>query len=141
MVQPHRHGVKIQLLDEVFSSGNCLTHTYPAEQQTGHSKEACRRNRNEHTTRSESITPFGRNLQQDSTDFGILLAFIFSFAKIFVGGIQMVERAMCLLQNRLDEIREMLQYIDGPTARQIEQEMDRIQRIIDAFRTNTAESD
>ena len=53
----------------------------------------------------------------------------------------MVERAMCLLQNRLDEIREMLQYIDGPTARQIEQEMDRIQRIIDAYQTNTAESD
>ena len=53
----------------------------------------------------------------------------------------MVERAMCLLQSRLDEICEMLQYIDGPTARQIEQEMDRIKRIIDAFRTNTAESD
>ena len=54
---------------------------------------------------------------------------------------QMIERAMGLLHSRLNEIREMLQYIDGPTARQIEQEMDRIQRIIDAFRTNTAESD
>ena len=53
----------------------------------------------------------------------------------------MVERAMCLLQDRLDEIREMLQYIDGPTARQIEQEMDRIQKIIDAFRANTEDSD
>lgn len=53
----------------------------------------------------------------------------------------MVEHAMCLLQSRLDEIREMLQHIDGSTARQMEQEMDRIQRIIDAFRTNTAESD
>ena len=53
----------------------------------------------------------------------------------------MVERAMSLLQNRLDEIREMLQYIDGPTARQIEQEMDRIQKIIDAFRANTEDSD
>ena len=53
----------------------------------------------------------------------------------------MIDRAMSLLQSRVDEIREMLQYIDGPAARQIEQEMDRIQRIIDAFRTNTAESD
>ena len=53
----------------------------------------------------------------------------------------MIDRAMSLLQSRGDEIREMLQYIDGPTARQMEQEMDRIQRIIDAFRTNTAESD
>ena len=53
----------------------------------------------------------------------------------------MIDRAMSLLQSRVDEIREMLQYIDDPTARQMEQEMDRIQRIIDAFRTNTAESD
>ena len=51
---------------------------------------------------------------------------------IFIGGIQMVERALGLLQRRLDEIREMLRYIDGPTARQIEQEMDRIQIIIDS---------
>lgn len=55
--------------------------------------------------------------------------------------IQMIDRAMSLLQNRLDEIREMLQYIDGPTARQMEQEMDQIQKIIDAFRTNNADSD
>ena len=53
----------------------------------------------------------------------------------------MVERAMCLLQSRVDEIREMLQYIDGPTARQMEQEIDRIQKIIDAFRTKIAQSD
>ena len=51
---------------------------------------------------------------------------------IFIGGIQMVERALGLLQSRLDEIREMLRYIDGPTARQKEQEMDRIQIIIDS---------
>ena len=119
-----------------------MTHTYPAEQQTGHSKQVYRRNRNKHTTRSESVTPFGRNLQQDSTDYGILLAIIYSFAMIFAEEeIQMIDRAMSLLQSRVDEIREMLQYIDGPTARQMEQEMDRIQRIIDAFRTNTAESD
>ena len=53
----------------------------------------------------------------------------------------MVERAMSLLESRLDEIREVLQYIDGPTARQMEQEIDRIQKIIDAFRIKTAESD
>lgn len=53
----------------------------------------------------------------------------------------MVERAMSLLESRLDEIREMLQYIDGPTARQIEQEIDRIRKIIDAFRTKIAQSD
>ena len=51
---------------------------------------------------------------------------------IFIGGIQMVERALGLLQSRLDEIREILRNIDGPTARQIEQEMDRIQIIIDS---------
>ena len=51
----------------------------------------------------------------------------------------MVERALGLLQSRLDEIREILRYIDGPTARQMEQEMDRIQIIIDAFRTNNAD--
>ena len=60
---------------------------------------------------------------------------------IFIGGIQMVERALGLLQSRLDEIREMLRYIDGPTARQMEQEMDRIQIIIDTFRTNNADPD
>ena len=60
---------------------------------------------------------------------------------IFIGGIQMVECALGLLQSRLDEIREMLRYIDGPTARQMEQEMDRIQIIIDAFRTNNADPD
>ena len=53
----------------------------------------------------------------------------------------MVERALRLLQSRLEEIREMLQYIDGSTARQMEQEIDRIQKIIDAFRTNNAEPD
>lgn len=53
----------------------------------------------------------------------------------------MIDRAMSLLQSREDEIREMLQYIDGPTARQMEQEMDQIQKIIDAFRTNNADSD
>ncbi len=53
----------------------------------------------------------------------------------------MFERAMGLLQSRVDEICEMLQYIDGPTARQMEQEMDRIQKIIDAFRANTEDSD
>ena len=56
-------------------------------------------------------------------------------------GIQMVERALGLLQSRLDEIREILRNIDGPTARQMEQEMDRIQIIIDAFRTNNADPD
>ena len=56
-------------------------------------------------------------------------------------GIQMVERALGLLQSRLDEIREILRYIDGSTARQMEQEMDRIQKIIDAFRTNNADPD
>ena len=60
---------------------------------------------------------------------------------IFIGGIQTVERALSLLQSRLDEIREILRYIDGPTARQMEQEMDRIQIIIDAFRTNNADPD
>ena len=60
---------------------------------------------------------------------------------IFIGGIQMVEHALGLLQSRLDEIREILRYIDGPTARQMEQEMDRIQIIIDAFRTNNADPD
>ena len=49
----------------------------------------------------------------------------------------MVERALGLLQSRLDEIREMLRYIDGPTARQIEQEMDRIQIIIDSESHNS----
>lgn len=44
----------------------------------------------------------------------------------------MVERALDLLQSRLDEIREILRYIDGPTVRQMEQEMDRIQIIIDS---------
>jgi prefoldin subunit 5 len=53
----------------------------------------------------------------------------------------MVERALELLQNRVDEIREMLQCIDGPAARKMEQEMDRIQKIIDAFRTNAADPD
>ena len=53
----------------------------------------------------------------------------------------MVERALDLLQNRVDEIREMLQCIDGPTARQLEQEMDRIQKIIDAFRANATDPD
>ena len=53
----------------------------------------------------------------------------------------MIDRAMSLLQSRVAEIREMLQYIDGPTARQMEQEMDRIQKIIDALRTNNANSD
>lgn len=51
---------------------------------------------------------------------------------MFIGGIQMVERALDLLQSRLDEIREILRYIDGPTVRQMEQEMDRIQIIIDS---------
>ena len=80
-------------------------------------------------------------LWQDSTNFRNMLAFRCSFAMIFIGGIQMVERALGLLQSRLDEIREMLRYIDGPTARQMEQEMDRIQIIIDAFRTNNADPD
>ena len=53
----------------------------------------------------------------------------------------MIDRAMGLLQSRLDEIREMLQYIDGSAARQMAQEMDRIQKIIDAFRANTEDSD
>ena len=44
----------------------------------------------------------------------------------------MVERALGLLQSRLDEIREILRYIDGPTARQIKQEMERIQILIDS---------
>ena len=83
-----------------------------------------------------------QHLWQDSTDFRILLAIISSFAMIFAKEeILMIDRAMGLLQSRLDEIREMLQYIDGPTARQMEQEMDRIQKIIDAFRTNNADSD
>ena len=56
-------------------------------------------------------------------------------------GIQTVERALGLLQSRLDEIREILRNIDGPTARQMEREMDRIQKIIDAFRTNNADPD
>ena len=71
-----------------------------------------------------------------------MLAIISSFAMIFAEEeIQMIDRAMSLLQSRVDEIREMLQYIDGSTARQMEQEMDRIQKIIDAFRTNNADSD
>ena len=83
-----------------------------------------------------------QHLWQGSTDFRILLAIISSFAMIFAEEeIQMIDRAMSLLQSRVDEIREMLQYIDGPTARQMEQEMDRIQKIIDAFRTNNADSD
>ena len=53
----------------------------------------------------------------------------------------MVERALGLLQSRLDEIREILRNIDGPTARQMEREMDRIQKIIDPFRTNNADPD
>lgn len=48
----------------------------------------------------------------------------------------MVERALELLQNRVDEIREILQRIDGPTARQMEQEMEDILRIICTFRLN-----
>ena len=53
----------------------------------------------------------------------------------------MVERALGPLQSRLDEIREILRYIDGSAARQMEQEMDRIQIIIDTFRTNNADPD
>lgn len=51
----------------------------------------------------------------------------------------MVDRALDLLQRRADEVRELLQGIDGAAARQMELEMDKIQEIIDAFRSDAAD--
>ena len=46
----------------------------------------------------------------------------------------MVDRALNALTERIDEIREQLRCIDGDAARQMEQEMDRLQQIVDIFR-------
>ena len=47
---------------------------------------------------------------------------------------KMVDKVMAELHSRVDDVLELLHQIDGDTARQMEQEMDRIQKIIDAFR-------
>lgn len=47
----------------------------------------------------------------------------------------MVDKVMAALQSRVDEIRELLHQIDGDTARQMEQQMNRIQEIIDTYRS------
>lgn len=50
------------------------------------------------------------------------------------GVMTMVDRVLNALTERIDEIREQLRCIDGDAARQMEQEMDRLQQIVDSFR-------
>lgn len=47
----------------------------------------------------------------------------------------MLDKVMAELQSRVNEIRELLHQMDSSAARQMEQEMDRIQEIIDAFQS------
>ena len=53
----------------------------------------------------------------------------------------MGDRALDILQRRVDELLEMLQGINGDIARQMEQEISKIQDIIDLFRSNAADPD
>lgn len=47
----------------------------------------------------------------------------------------MLDKVMAELQSRVNEIRELLHQMDSSAARQMEQEMDRIQEIIDALQS------